>query len=328
MQADTGYPSYLRLFRSGELKKRAEILEGFLHACRVCPRVCGVNRSRGEHGFCRSGRLPVVASYCAHFGEEPVLVGSGGSGTIFLGNCNLRCVYCQNHDISQRENASELQAVDDGDLARIMLGLQNSGCHNINFVSPTHFVPQIVQALLIAVREGLSIPLVYNSNGYDSIEVLRLLDGIIDIYLPDIKYSDDRMAMKYSGSQNYAGHSRSALKEMFRQVGILETNAQGIARRGMIIRHLVLPEDIAGTKESLDFIASSISRYVTVSIMSQYHPTHKSSLYPELNRYISAHEYGKAVRCLEEANIENGWAQDLISRDIYLPDFDKANPFA
>lgn len=321
------YPSYLDLYHSGELATRAEVLMSMLESCRVCPRNCRVNRLKGKAGSCFSGYLPIVSSFCAHFGEEPVLVGQGGSGTIFFGNCNLRCVYCQNSAISQNPHVEKNNEMEFEKLAEKMIQLQERGCHNINLVSPTQFVPQIIKSLIIAVSWGLNIPIVYNTNSYDSVEVLRLLDGIIDIYLPDIKYSNDEMALRYSKVKNYVLYSRAALKEMFRQVGLLETDKNDIAQRGMIIRHLVLPDNIAGTKESLQFLAEELSPLVTVSVMSQYHPAHKALEYSELNRFISTEEYNRAVEWLDIYGFENGWTQDHISCHHYLPNFNLPDPF-
>lgn len=327
MHENRNYTSYIDLYESGELAVRVEKLEIMLTSCRVCPHACGVNRIEGEVGTCRSGYLPIISSYCPHYGEEPALVGKGGSGTIFLGNCNLRCVYCQNHDISQDPQSQKHHEVSFAELADIMMTLQQRGCHNINFVSPSHFVPQIIKSLLIAIPKGFSLPLVYNTNSYDGLETIRLLDGIVDIYLPDIKYFDDSLALRYSKIKDYGMHSQVALKEMFRQVGLLETDSMGVARKGMIIRHLVLPDEIAGTRQALYFLSSELSRWITVSIMSQYHPVFKAHNYPEINRYITPEEYEHAIDCLEEFGMENGWTQKMKSRDYYLPNFKRKNPF-
>lgn len=256
------FPSgYLSLYRSGELQKRAEALEAHLIQCDLCPRICGVNRIKGEIGFCRSGTLPIVASVCAHHGEEPPISGTKGSGTIFFGNCNMRCVYCQNHQISQDRRKLRGREMDCHTLAQMLLYLQNNlGCHNINFVSPSHFVPQMVRVVLEAVPLGLRLPLVYNTSGYDSAETLKLLDGVIDIYLPDIRYSDNKVAKKYSSAPGYVEHARAAIKEMYRQVGGLVVDKAGVAQRGLIVRHLILPEGLAGSEEALTWLAREVSR--------------------------------------------------------------------
>ncbi|MCL2149384.1 MAG: radical SAM protein [Dehalococcoidia bacterium] len=320
--------SYLTLFRSGELNKRAARLAESLSSCELCPRRCGAVRAQGELGFCRSGVLPVVSSSCAHHGEEPVLSGTHGSGTIFFGNCNLRCAFCQNYQISQAPDRQKVNEVSLERLAEIMLSLQAQGCHNINLVSPTHFVPQIVQALALAAPQGLNIPLVYNTNAYDSLTTLRELSGIIDIYLPDLKYATDENAEKYSQAPNYPQTARAAIREMFRQVGILETDTDDIAERGVIVRHLILPHNAAGTEESLQWLAHEVSPDITVSLMSQYYPIHRATQYPELARPITAAEHAVAERSLAKAGIENGWVQDPASPENYLPDFTRpGHPF-
>jgi putative pyruvate formate lyase activating enzyme len=311
-----------------ELQTRAERLTARLEACDICPRKCGVNRLKGEMGYCHSGALPIVSSCCAHHGEEPALSGTRGSGTIFFANCNLRCVFCQNYQISQNWQNQKAGEMSVETLADYMLKLQAQGCHNINLVSPTHFAPQIVAALAIAVPLGLKLPLVYNTNGYDSLETLKELDGIIDIYLPDIKYASNENALKYSAAGDYAETARAAIKEMFRQTGELVLDGDDIARRGVIVRHLILPENIAGSAESLKWLAEDVSTEITISLMSQYHPTHRASLFPEINRHISQAEYDDVMQALEESGLENGWAQDMDAPQNYLPDFDKeGHPF-
>jgi len=271
-------PEYIDLLHSGELHKRSEALAEKLRECTLCPRECRVDRTKDEHGFCRSGLLPIVASYCVHQGEEPVISGTRGSGTIFFGYCNLRCVFCQNHQISQPVRSIRNNGISIERLAEIMLELQASGCHNINFVSPSHCSAHIVEAVETAASNGLNIPLVYNSNGYDSLETLKHLEGIIDIYLPDIKYGDDNTAFKYSMAANYVFHSRAAILEMKRQVGELVVDHQGIAKKGLIIRHLVLPNDLSDSEASFRFISEEIGRQTFISTMSQYFPTHKRLL--------------------------------------------------
>jgi len=321
--------SYLSLYNSGELARRAERLWQRLTACDICPRKCGVNRLKGKSGRCHSTDLPIVASVCDHHGEEPVLSGSRGSGTIFFGNCNLKCCYCQNHQISQNHKYQKANQTDCRSLAQSMLYLQNElGCHNINFVSPSHFVPQILKALLEAIPLGLKIPLVYNTNAYDSLETLRELDGVIGIYLPDLKYADDKLAKKFSRARNYVFHSRNAIKEMQRQVGDLKTDEDGIAVSGLIVRHLILPNNLAGSSESLNWLAQEVSPDAAVSLMSQYHPTHKAYKHSLLSRRINPAEYDEALQAMEEAGLEKGWAQDMASHKHYLPDFERIkHPF-
>lgn len=290
----------LSLYRSGELRDRVEAARSLLRDCRVCPRHCGVDRLNGELGKCRTPGEVMVSSYGPHFGEESPLVGRNGSGTIFFTNCNLRCVFCQNYSISQ---LGEGDKVSKEELACMMLSLQDKGCHNINLVSPTHVVPQILEAFEMAVKSGLQLPLVYNSGGYDSIETLRLLDGIVDIYMPDMKYSDEKNAEKLSGVENYPSINRAAVKEMHRQVGDLQINEDGIAQRGLLVRHLVLPHGLAGTKEVVNFLANEVSPDTYVNIMAQYHPCHKASQFPSLSRRISAGEFQEAVTLARQAGL-------------------------
>lgn len=320
------FPNYIRLLQTGELHSRAEAADSLLNNCTLCPRECGVDRAKDELGFCKSGYLPIVASYCVHHGEEPVLSGTKGSGTIFFGNCNLKCVFCQNHQISQPAQSLKKNEVSFERLADIMLELQAKGCLNINFVSPTHFSAQIIKAIAIAASKGLRIPLVYNTNAYDSLQALRFLDGIIDIYLPDIKYSDDNEAKEYSNAKEYVKYSRLSIAEMKRQVGSLNVD-NGIAVKGLIIRHLVLPNDIAGSKESLRFIKDEIGRETFISVMSQYFPTNRSAEFPLLSRPIRPGEYEKVLELLDELGLENGWVQEYSSKDYYCPDFEKEAPF-
>ncbi len=321
--------SYIALYKTGELANRSRILEEKLGSCNVCPRNCGVNRLNDERGFCRSGYLPAVASFCDHHGEEPVISGRRGSGTIFFANCNLKCIFCQNHQISQRPEPQNFNIMQIEQLAKTMLYLQDQlGCHNINLVSPSHFVPQIVKAVLGAVPLGLKVPLVYNSNAYDSLETLRLLEGVIDIYLPDLKYSSDDMAEKYSSAVGYVEFSKLAIKEMYRQTGDLEVTEDNIAVRGLIIRHLILPQDIAGSAESLKWLHRNLSSTVTLSVMSQYMPMHHAGKFPPLSRKITREEYDSVVKIVERYGFENGWLQRLDAPQNYLPDFDTGgHPF-
>lgn len=322
-------PSYLKLFKSGELKLRAQTLRERLKSCNICPHNCGVNRLEGELGFCHSAYLPVVSSYCAHKGEEPPLSGTNGSGTIFFGNCNMRCVYCQNYQISQDWHNQKKNEVNIKTLAADMLYLQNElRCHNINLVTPSHFVPQIIEALLQAIPEGLSLPIVYNTSGYDSLEILQLLDGIIDIYLPDLRYAKNENGRKYSGVPDYAERDRKAIKEMYRQSGNLVLDENGVALRGLIIRHLILPSDLAGSENSLRWLADEISPDVFISLMAQYYPSHKAFRFPGLYRSIKYEEYLDVVKLLRRLDMNNGWIQEMDASDNYQPDFDReGHPF-
>jgi putative pyruvate formate lyase activating enzyme len=263
-----------------------------LKSCRLCPRQCKVNRLEGETGFCQTGRQAVVSSAAPHFGEEAPLVGRYGSGTIFFTFCNLLCVFCQNHEISHEGQGRE---VSPEKLAQTILGLQNSGVHNINFVTPSHVVPQILEALPLAIEGGLNVPLVYNSGGYDRVETLKLLDGIFDIYMPDLKFSSDIPATSYCQAPDYPETARKAIKEMHRQVGDLKLGKNGRAQQGLLVRHLVLPEGIAGTKESMGFLAREVSKKTYVNIMDQYHPCGDLSPFPELARRITGEEFQKAM---------------------------------
>jgi len=325
--------SYVRLLSSGELKPRIEALEALLEHCTVCPLDCGNNRLKDELARCYSGRLPIVSSYTAHFGEEPPLTGTRGAGNIFFGNCNLRCVYCQNYQISQAHKEQIKNEVTHERLAEMMLELQARGCHNINFVSPTHFAPQMARAILIAAEKGLRLPIVYNTNAYDSVEVLRLLDGIVDIYLPDLKYAQDEAGFLYSKVRSYGSVSRAALKEMFRQTGDeLVFDEDGLLKRGLVIRLLVLPNDVGGLRESLQWIRDELSPRVAVSLMAQYYPTNVAGTNPRyalLSRRIRESEWMRAVSALDEFGIEEGWMQEYDGAAFYYrPDFDdRETPF-
>ena len=293
-------PAYLSLSEK-ELKKRGEAAYELLKHCSVCPRQCGVNRLAGEKGFCQVGALPVVSSFFPHFGEEACLIGRFGSGTIFFTHCNLACVYCQNYDISQLGYGQEVSIER---LAEMMVELQKLGCHNINFVTPTPQVPFILTALPLALEQGLRLPLVYNTNAYDSPEMLGLLDGVIDIYMPDAKYADDNIASRYSSAPRYFQIMKSVIKEMHRQVGDLKINKDGIAERGLLVRHLVLPNNLAGTKKIMQFLAKEISPNTFVNIMNQYHPCYKAFQFSELNRGISAKEYQEAREAAISAGLK------------------------
>jgi putative pyruvate formate lyase activating enzyme len=323
-------PGYLTLYRSGELERRARALEARLAACDICPRQCGVNRLQDERGYCHSGRLPIVSSVCAHHGEEPALSGTRGSGTVFFGNCNLRCVYCQNYQISQDPERQKSKEMDCQALADRMLYLQDElGCHNINFVSPSHFVPQLLRAVVEAVPGGLRVPLVYNSSGYDSVASLRELDGVISIYLPDLRYASNQWAEEFSDAPDYVARARQAIAEMHRQVGDLVVDESGLARRGLIVRHLILPSGLAGSEESLTWLVREISPAVTVSIMSQYMPVHRAPRMPLLARRITSQEHRAVLRLLTDLGIDNGWVQEMSAAEEYLPDFEReGHPFA
>ena len=286
------YPSYLNLLDSGELDKRIEALYEKLSSCTLCPNECKVNRLEGEKGICKITNKPIVSSYGPHFGEERPLVGKNGSGAIFFTYCNLACVYCQNWEIS---HLGEGDIIDEEDLAKIMLILQVWGCHNINLVTPTHQVPFIVKAIKIAAEKGLILPIVYNCGGYESVETLKLLDGIIDIYMPDIKYMDDKIALKLSKIKNYSKVVKSAVKEMHRQVGDLVIE-NGIAKRGLIIRHLVLPGDLSQTEEVIKFIKEEISPHTYFNLMDQYRPCGDAWKYPPLDRKITKEEWERALK--------------------------------
>ena len=319
----------MKLLNNGELKQRAEKALNMLYSCDCCPHNCGDNRVIGELGTCASGYLPIVSSYCSHFGEEPVLSGVNGAGNIFFGNCNLKCVYCQNHEISQSYNTEKDKTITLEQLADIMLELQTKGCHNIGLVSPTHFSAQILQSIYIAAKKGFHIPLIYNSNGYDSVEMLKLYDGVIDIYLPDLKYGNNDHAKQYSKIDNYFDSANLALKEMFRQVGEHLTYGSDVLVRGLIIRHLVLPNDLAESEKVFQFIAEELSPNVHISLMSQYNPMHKAKDNILLNRKITEREYEKVLELLDKYGLKNGWIQEMESSEYYIPEFnrDRINPF-
>ena len=292
------------------LRKAGEFFRDSLNRCGICPRECGVDRSAGRKGYCRAPYGPVLYSYLAHRGEEPPISGSRGSGTIFFSGCNMKCVYCQNYSFSQLDQGNEVSIEK---LSEIMLHLQKAGCHNINLVSPTHFVPQIVFALEIAFKNGLNIPIVYNTGGYEKIETIRSLSGVVDIYMPDMRYSDNSGASKYSDAPDYLEHNRPAVKEMFSQVGDLVVEGDGIAKRGLIIRLLALPEKISGTEETLRFIKSELSGSTYLSVMSQYYPIYRSGEFKELSRGVSAAEYKNVVDACHDLGLNNGWIQEMPS---------------
>ena len=326
-------PKYLTLLAENRLEERVLALEAMLASCTICPKDCGNDRLRDETAACYSGRLPIVSSYTAHFGEEPCLSGIKGAGNIFFGNCNLRCVYCQNFQISQTWKEQKKNEITHERLAEMMLELQGRGCHNIGFVSPTHFAPQMARAILIAAKKGLRLPIVYNTNAYDSVEVLRLLDGIVDVYLPDLKYADSDAGFQYSKVRDYKEHSRAAIKEMHRQMGSeLAFGDDGLLKRGLMIRLLVLPNDLAGIAENLQWIRDELSPKTAISLMAQYYATNKAATderYILLSRRISEGEWFEAVSLLDELGIEEGFMQEYESAShYYRPDFANAEkPF-
>jgi len=322
------YPSYLTLLETGELEERVREFKKRLQSCNLCPHECGANRAGGEVGICKSALLVDISSVCDHRGEEPPISGTRGSGTIFFCHCNLRCVFCQNYQISQTGEAIEKTRTPE-QLADDMLFLQNSlHVHNINLVSPTHYVAQIVEAIFIAAQKGLKLPIVYNTNAYENLDTIKMLDGIIDIYLPDLKYADNAIAKKYSKAPKYVEKSRAAIKEMYRQVGDLQLDDEGIAIKGVLVRHLVLPHDLAGSENSLRWLANEVSKTISVAIMSQYHPCYKANKIPELCRRITGNEYHKVVELAEALGFENGFIQGMPSWRNYLPDFSsEGHPF-
>ena len=293
-------PAYIGAYKENILHERIAKALSILTCCTLCPRACRVNRLAGELGFCRTGRQAKVSSFAPHFGEEDPLVGRGGSGTIFFTHCNLLCVFCQNYDISHRGEGCEISS--EG-LAAIMIRLQAQGVYNINFVTPSHVVAQILEALPLAIEAGLHVPLVYNSGGYDSVETLELFDGIIDIYMPDLKFADSEVARHYCNAPDYPERAQAALKEMHRQVGDLVVNEQGIAERGLLVRHLVMPEGKAGTYELMKFLAEKVSKNTYVNIMNQYRPCGDVGQFPELSRAVTSAEYQQALHEAQAAGI-------------------------
>ena len=293
-------PAYQSLSES-EFSEKVNLAGDILTDCKLCPRECHVDRTSGQRGFCKTGDMPFVSSWGPHFGEERPLVGRYGSGTIFFGNCNLGCLFCQNYSISHLGEGTEITHEK---LADIMLSLQDGGCHNINLVTPTHQVPAILKAVKIAFDKGLKLPLVYNCGGYESVDTLRILDGIIDIYMPDFKYSDKKYSSKYSDADDYPEVAKSAIKEMYRQAGDLQIDESGIATRGLLVRHLVLPEDVAGTSGIIRFIAEEISKETYINIMDQYHPCFKAFDNPPLDRRITDKEYSDAIKYALKAGLK------------------------
>jgi putative pyruvate formate lyase activating enzyme len=297
------YPAYGRLEEEGKLAERVKQAYSIMEQCELCPRQCGVNRLNGERGFCRAPAKVMVANANPHFGEELSLTGKKGSGTIFFSNCNLRCVFCQNWPIAHKGLGDEM---DDEALAGMMLYLQQIGCHNINLVTPTHFMPHILNATRIAFKKGLGIPLVYNTSGYESVEILKILDGIVDIYLPDMKYMDGDQAAKYSAeASDYPEVTKKALLEMHRQVGVHQVDSQGIAKRGLMIRHLVMPNRVAGTEKFVKWVAEALPKSTYVNIMYQYYVAYKAFDYPQISRGITVDEYLEAMNWAKEYGLTN-----------------------
>jgi putative pyruvate formate lyase activating enzyme len=294
-------PAYLKLARTGELEARARALREIYRSCRLCPRQCGVNRLQGETGVCRSAARAKVYSAHPHFGEEPPVTGRSGSGTVFFSHCNLLCVFCQNWEINHRGDGLFYS---DEELGRLFVSVQNMGCHNLNLVTPTHLLPNIVGALAHAVRRGFRLPLVYNCGGYESVEAVKLLDGIVDIYLPDFKYMDGKTAARFSsGAADYPERAAEAIEQMHRQTGELQVDERGVARRGLLIRHLVLPDNLAGTDRFVKWVAQRLSRGTWVNIMGQYRPEHKAKGYPPLHRRVTWAEHRQALQWAREAGL-------------------------
>ena len=315
-KSEPGYPGYGKLEIQGELAKRVEQAYSVFEQCELCPRRCGVDRRNGERGFCRAPAKLMVYTAHPHFGEEKSLVGKKGSGTIFFSNCNLRCVFCQNWPISIKGYGKEVQ---DEDLADMMIYLQKIGCHNINLVTPTHVMPNILNATRIAFKKGLGLPLVYNTSGYESVEILKILDGVVDIYLPDIKYMDAAKASRYlSVASDYPEVAKQATLEMHRQVEKHRVNPQGIAIRGVMIRHLVMPNNQAGTEKFIRWVAENLPKSTYVNIMHQYFPDYKALEHPEINRRISVKEYLEAMHWAQEYGLTNLDPDSVKMKKIYL----------
>jgi len=293
-------PSYLLLHKKGELSERVENALRLLESCGLCPRECGVNRLKNETGYCKTGRIARIASYNAHFGEESPLVGTHGSGTIFISSCNLLCSFCQNYEISHLREGVETEPVQ---MAAMMIQLKEMGCHNINFVTPTHVIPQILEALIIALDRGLDIPLVYNSGGYDKPETLAILDGIFDIYMPDFKFWDGKWSDRYCHAPDYKERAAAAIREMHRQTGDLIMDDNGIAVKGLLIRHLVMPNNVAGTADIMDFIAKEISDNCYVNVMDQYRPCGNAMVDEFINRRLYSNEFKMAIEKAREAGL-------------------------
>ena len=301
----------LSTVRDPESRLLVEKAYAFLDSCTVCPRECGINRKEGELGTCRTGVFPKISAYNLHFGEEPAISGTRGSGTVFFASCNLSCDFCQNFPISQMDYG---RPVTPERLSRIYLELESRGAHNINLVTPSHIVPPVLHSLVLAREAGLGIPVVYNSNGYDSVSMLRLLEGWIDVYLPDMKYSSDLWARRISKADGYVFHNRSAVAEMFRQVGPLRLDEEGIAKKGLIIRHLIMPNELGGWENSARFIRHELGESVPVSLMAQYFPTTRARSRPLISRRITEEEYERALDVLFAENLMEGYVQEYDAR--------------
>ncbi|MCF8241551.1 MAG: radical SAM protein [Melioribacteraceae bacterium] len=295
-------PSFLTELSPHEFANKIKMMNDLLCNCRICPNNCNVDRTKNEWGNCRTSDEILVSSYGPHFGEEPSLVGTNGSGTIFFTSCNLNCVYCQNYDISQLQIGEVISVKE---LADVMIKLQNRGCHNLNLVTPTHFIPQIIDAIEIAAAHGFELPIVYNCGGYESFETIKMLEGIIDLYMPDIKYSSNANGLKYSGVEDYWEVTRKAVKEMHRQVGDLKLNKRGIAQKGLLVRHLVLPNDLSGSKAVINFITEEISKETYINIMDQYRPAFMAMKYDELSRNINEDEFKIVVEYAKSCGLRN-----------------------
>jgi putative pyruvate formate lyase activating enzyme len=320
-------PSYKKISEE-DFADRLLQADEILKNCTCCPRNCLVDRTKEELGTCQSGDKPIVSSYTLHFGEEPVLSGTNGAGNIFFGNCNLRCDYCQNFEISQRPLFEKLNVISVERLSEIMIDLQRKGAHNIGLVSPTHFSASILKSIKIARDKGLNLPIIYNTNGYDSVEILKLYKDVIDIYLPDFKYGNNEYGRRYSKAPNYFDNCKLAIKEMYKQVGGELIYENSVVVRGLIIRHLVLPNGLAESEEVFKFIAS-LDPKIHISLMAQYYPTNRSYRNILLNRKISFREYERVLELLDKYGLENGWIQELESNDFYRPNFneDRVDPF-
>lgn len=301
------YPIYLETYRNGRLDEIIEDTFRLLESCSICPRKCKVNRLKDELGFCKTGLKAQVCSFMPHYGEEPPISGKHGSGTIFFSHCNMACVYCQNYEFSQ---LGQGKGVEFEELAYFMLRLQNMACHNINLVTPTHILPQILRALKVAISKGLKIPLVYNTSGYELAEIIKLLEGIVDIYLPDMRYADNALAIKYSSAPDYPKYNQEAVKEMHRQVGVAKIDREGIVEKGVIIRHLVLPHNIAGTEKIMQFIAEELSADSYISLMSQYIPYYQASKFKDISCRLTYDDYEAAKKAMQRYGLDNGWIQE------------------
>lgn len=329
----TDKPSWYKLTESGELALRAQAALDLATGCRLCPRRCGARRDRGEKGACGASAADkaIIARALPHFGEEPPLVGQGGSGTIFFAGCSLRCIFCQNHQISQPSgNHLEIPGIrelDSVSLAGVFLDLQQAGCHNLNLVTATAHLPAVLSALDIAGSRGFNLGIVYNSGGYEIEQTLALLDSVVDIYLPDAKFGEPGSASRLTEGADYVSVNRRAIKEMFRQVGILKLDSQGLAKQGIIVRHLILPGGLAGTEKVLEFLSGEISPEIHISLMAQYYPAHRAGEFHELSRTITESEYRLCLDLVEKYGFVNGWIQALESQSHYRPDFTEANPF-